>query len=578
MKITFSLPGLVITTLLLFSSCKKSVDAVPSQEVDTSTGTGTPTGQAVTKTIDAGGGQISSADGAVQVIIPAGALSTARQASIQPITNQLPSGIGSAFRLTPHGEQFSKPVSIVFTYKDADLLNTLPEFLDIAFQDEKGTWQAMKNSTVDKVKKKITVTTTHFSDWGYFKSLNLDPSEATVEQSGSVNLKVTTLFPLVDPDDLPTVAVLKTPRELTAAEIKGWKYTGEGILVSRGAQGFYSAPDHVPAANPEAIDVNIQMHRKGQFMLVSNITVLAKYHVDYLQVDEDEISNGLTGKCSLYMYGSFGNDPGAGNRTIKIAGTAVEVTVWSPAVIVCKIDQVISGEIILTANGKTLAKSNLHKYTGIFTYNRFQGGLINSQNINALKETTDFTLVYRGFGQICPASIKPLFEFEATLALGSYAGYSLSGSAAVSTPATANPCITTTSVSLPTTSGLEPLDPLSLSTPSYFKAHVKDIEGGIEVKIEFVKLDVLTGIKVQRTNCNGTSFDPPRSLQAGFEGFSNKPINLAFTGTSGLKLKGADQLISNKMSSSILIEAWDGTETPSHYQIDGLLSATFRNK
>src|SRR5258706_13443852 len=173
MKITFSLPGLVVTTFLLFSSCKKNIDAAPSQEVDTSTGAGTPTGQAVTKTIDAAGGQISSADGTIQVIIPAGALSTAKQVSIQPISNQLPSGVGSAFRLTPHGEQFSKPVSIVFTYKDADLLNTLPEFLDIAYQDEKGSWQAMKNTIVDEVKKKITVTTTHFSDWGYFKSLTL---------------------------------------------------------------------------------------------------------------------------------------------------------------------------------------------------------------------------------------------------------------------------------------------------------------------------------------------------------------------------------------------------------------------
>ncbi|HTE11696.1 MAG TPA: hypothetical protein VK645_12005, partial [Chitinophagaceae bacterium] len=367
MKITFSLAGLVLTTLLLFSSCKKNKDAVPSQEVDTGTGVGTPTGQSVTKTIDATGGQLSSADGKVQVTIPAGALTTAKQVSIQPISNQLTAGIGAAFRITPHGEQFSKPVSIVFTYKDEDLLNTLPEFLDIAYQDEKGTWQAMKNTTVDKVKKKITVTTTHFSDWGYFKSLVLDPPEAAVEQGGSVNLKATTLFPIVDPDDQPTVAVPKTPRELTAAEIKGWKYAGEGILVSRGAQGFYSAPDHEPAANPEVINLAIQMHRKGQFMLVSNITVSTKYHVDYLQVDEDELRPGQNGKCSLYMYGSFGTDPGVNNRAAKIGGTNVEISIWSPTIIVCKIDAVISGEIQLFDKEKLRVTSNLRKYTGVFT-------------------------------------------------------------------------------------------------------------------------------------------------------------------------------------------------------------------
>jgi len=312
-------------------------------------------------------------------------------------------------------------------------------------------------------------------------------------------------------------------------------------------------------------------------MLVSNITVSTKYHVDYLQVDEDELRPGQNGKCSLYMYGSFGTDPGVNNRAAKIGGTNVEISIWSPTVIVCKIDAVVSGEIQLFDKEKLRVTSNLRKYTGVFTYNRFHGGLINSQNANALKETTDFTLVYRGFGQACPPAVHPLFEFEATLAFGSFAGYSLSGTAAVSTPPSANPCITTTSVSLPTKTGIEPLDPPGRSMLSYFKARVKDIEAGIEVKIEFVMNDVITGVKVQRTDCNGSSFDPPRSLQAGFEGFSNKPINLAFSGTTGLKLKGTDQLISNKMSSNILIEAWDGTQTPSHYETDGLLPATFGN-
>jgi hypothetical protein len=32
------------------------------------------------------------------------------------------------------------------------------------------------------------------------------------------------------------------------------------------------------------------------------------------------------------------------------------------------------------------------------------------------------------------------------------------------------------------------------------------------------------------------------------------------------------------MSSGILIEAWDGTGNPSHYETDGLMPATFRNK
>jgi hypothetical protein len=152
-KISFA--GMILLSFLLITSCKKSNDAVnpsPTSESGNITNVGTPTGEAVTKTIDAAGGQITSADGTVQVIIPAGALSAAKQVSIQPISNLLPSGIGSAFRILPHGEQFSKPVSIVFNYKTDDLKNTLAEFLNIAYQDEKGIWQALKNSTVDKAK------------------------------------------------------------------------------------------------------------------------------------------------------------------------------------------------------------------------------------------------------------------------------------------------------------------------------------------------------------------------------------------------------------------------------------------
>ena len=581
MQKKFFFAGMILVLFLLITSCKKSNDdasPAPTSESGNSADAGTPTGEAVTKTIDAAGGQISSTDGTIQVIIPAGALSTAKQVSIQPISNNLPSGIGSAFRILPHGEQFSKPVTIVFSYKTDDLKNTLAEFLNIAYQDEKGIWQALKNSTVDKIKKKITVTTTHFSDWGYFKSLNLEPAEAAVEQGGLVELKVTTLFPIVDPADMPTIPIPKTPRELTAEEIKSWKNNGEGILISRGARGYYTAPDHQPAANPEAINVNIQMHRMGQFILVSNITVLPKFHVDYLQVDEDEIRNGKTGKYNLYLYGAFGSDPGTANRNITIAGKNIEISVWSPTVIVCKIDHEISGEIVLNVNGKAATKSNLKKFTGTFNYTRYHGGLINSSNYNALKESHDFILVYRGFGAACPPNVKPMFEFDATLAFGTYVGYSLSGTAAVTTPATVDPCVTTTSCSLPTTTGLEPISPLSQSALSYFKVHVKDIAGGIEVKMEFVKQSVLSNVIVKRANCRVTSYDTPRVLQATFEGFDNKAINLDFSGTSGLKLRAANQISSVKLSTSILIEAWDGTETPSHYQVDGLVPAVFKNK
>jgi hypothetical protein len=52
----------------------------------------------------------------------------------------LPGGIGNAFRILPHGVQFKKPVIIKISYKPEDLAETLPELLDIAYQDTTGSW------------------------------------------------------------------------------------------------------------------------------------------------------------------------------------------------------------------------------------------------------------------------------------------------------------------------------------------------------------------------------------------------------------------------------------------------------
>ena len=149
------------------------------------------------------------------------------------------------------------------------------------------------------------------------------------------------------------------------------------------------------------------------------------------------------------------------------------------------------------------------------------------------------------------------------------------GAASVTTPEL---CPLTSSVNLPDKSGSLLLNTISASPDTRLDVRVNDIEGGLEMTMEFRVVDVVTGVKVKRSNCNLSWEDPPRPLEVGLEGFSHKPIPLVFTQSGGLKLKGADELKSGNMSSGILIEAWDGTGSPSHYQSDGLMPATFRNK
>jgi len=581
MKRKFFIVAIVFVCCLLAAGCRKTRDAVPIESEETVTGIGTPAGQSTHKTIDANGGELLSADGRLRLIIPAGALNTATEINIQPISNQLTGGLGAAYRLTPHGQQFSKPVTIVFNYTAADTAESRPEFLNIAFQDAAGTWQMLTNTTVNKSQKKLTATITHFSDWGYFKSLTLTPATATVDLGGFLELKVMTTFPRIDPDDAApgtyTIPVLKKPRQLRPDEIKGWSYSGAGKLEPDGAWAFYTAPDHEPNANPEAIAVTINMHRTGQFILISNITVLGGHAVDYLQVDEDYKKPGNNGKCMLYMYGSFGQDPGAAKRSVKINGVAAEADLWSPAVIRCRIDEQISGAIEIAADGRVIARSVLRKFKGSFLYERFHGGVLNAGSSNALKESVVFNLVYRGFGKPCPPNVNRLFNIDGALAEGTESRYTLSGSAAISTPVI-DGCVHTTSVSLPDTHGWYFLEPYSMPGLTGFKCEAKDIEGGIEIKIFYVLENIISGVKVQRTStCGPGSYDSPRSLGVSLEGFNNKAISLQFWDTEGLVLKGAGKLTSNRMASGILIEAWDGTGNPSQYETDGLMPATFSN-
>lgn len=582
MKQHFSFAATIVAVcILLLCSCgRKSSPLEEPIDTNTQTPTGSAAGTAVKKTIDANGGELASTDSRIQVIIPAGALSAAKEVSIQPLSNELPGGVGQAYRILPHGEQFSKPVSIVFHYKAEDTLNTLAQFLDVAFQDEKGNWQALHNTSVNRAQRTLTATTTHFSDWGYFKSMTLTPAEAQVETEEELELKVTTRFPYVDPDDQPkgetTTPVYTAPRLLRADEIKGWTYQGEGILVSRGAQAFYTAPKKAPAANPEAVVANIQLHRKGQFMLISNITVVANKNVDYLQVDEDYSSPRNGGTCMLYLYGSFGADPGAGKRSVTINSTAVDIDMWTPVFIKCKIGKLTWGTVDITSNEKLIAQTVLRKFTGTFTYDRYHGGLLNSTVEDALKESTDFKLIYRGFGKPCPANVM-LFPIENSLSYESEALYTLSGSATVITPPINN-CITTTRVTLPDGYGIKGIDPLLKTGSAVFKCRVKEVQDGIDLKITFNVSDVVTNVRVKRSDCSGSSTDPPQTFGVDFEGFNSTTIPIVFSGTSGLKLKGVNILTSAPLSSAILTDAWDNTVgPPSHYDTDGRIPATFKN-
>ena len=395
MKKSFLL--LAILAMIVSFSCKKtSVDSptsLPSAPLITATGT--VNGVANSKLINAAnGGNITSTDGKITVNIPAGALANNETITIQPVTNTTGLGKSKAYRLTPHGITFNKPVTITFPYTDADINATTPELLRITFQDSTGTWQSMNQTQVNKQTKQLSVTTTHFSDWAMLPLVHIEPAEARIGVNETVELKVVYSF---DPEEifvpLPPVTSPLTQPQISAAYIKKWLHSGTGTLTTDGSKAVYKAPATAPAQNPVAVSAEINFGQPDTYLVVANITILSEFHIDYLQVDETEINlPQLVRGSQLYIYGNFGNDPGENKRSVKIGNVGLIVKAWTPKIIICDITAQgpsSSGEVVVSSEGKTSSKL-LNEWTVEFNYAKKESP------DGQLTRKTKFILRFRG--------------------------------------------------------------------------------------------------------------------------------------------------------------------------------------
>jgi hypothetical protein len=169
--------ALFILLLIINSTgCKKSdSNTTPKPPEPAVTETGTPDGTPVTKNIGSAGGTIVSADGMLELVIPAGALSANTDITIQPITNKAPGGRHKAYRCLPDGQTFANNITIKFHYTPEDLAATKKEFMGIAFQNKDRFWQMIPGATNDTTNKKISVPVNHFTDFTSFDVFRIYP-------------------------------------------------------------------------------------------------------------------------------------------------------------------------------------------------------------------------------------------------------------------------------------------------------------------------------------------------------------------------------------------------------------------
>ncbi|MEZ0610479.1 hypothetical protein ACAW74_18340 [Fibrella sp. WM1] len=242
---------LSIVLVIGLLGCQKPIDSIlippvlPPEEQGAVYEHGTPTGQLVQKVIGAEGGTLASADGSLKMTIPAGAVSQATTFSVQPVTPTLPGLVGrQSYRLRPEGMNFTKPVTIQLQYGETDLANTSAQLLFMAYQSNDGIWRALPGTELDETARTLTVTTTHFSDWGAFAEFELVPANYSVKPGGSTLLALQGYADfagsLANAEvQLTQQAVLDDP-----TNIKNWRVIGRGSVRADASQvkATYSAP------------------------------------------------------------------------------------------------------------------------------------------------------------------------------------------------------------------------------------------------------------------------------------------------------------------------------------------------
>ncbi len=243
---------------------------------------GTATGPAVEATIGPAGGTLSAGDGRASVSIPAGALAAATTISIQPVTNTAPGGRGLSYRFAPSGVVFSAPVQITFSFTDADLIGSSPGALGVGFQDEQGFWHAVRDTVRDDAAKKVSASSTHFSDWSYFVGWRLQPSAAIVLPGSRLQLNVEHCAPRTTADEPSPLMTACTTNFESAGLIKEWAVDGiEGgnsaigtVTTELVPTATYTAPVLVIGIQTHDVTVRLSPPNSPDELLVSKITVV----------------------------------------------------------------------------------------------------------------------------------------------------------------------------------------------------------------------------------------------------------------------------------------------------------------
>ena len=270
-------------SVLLTASCGKDTPSVIDDEIPPVFGEpavkskGQPIGDAVSAMIGPNGGVLWYED-ALRIEVPAGAVDQPTTFGIQPISNTHDEAVTTqAFRLTPEGTHFKKPVKISFIYEPT--AKGTPRARMVAFQRHDGVWCGV-STVLDESQRQLTVETTHFSDWVWFDMMSLRKDKESVGAGEEVKLKLLEqilgeLIPANHIDSVSLAAMEDIGYWKNDVTVTGWKIvSGPGSLEPKINTNMLlgDAIYRAPATINEITDVEIQVEVESRNGYISDRT------------------------------------------------------------------------------------------------------------------------------------------------------------------------------------------------------------------------------------------------------------------------------------------------------------------
>ncbi len=287
-------------SVLILAGCEAPVDSKPAV-----TAIGEPLGPAATTTIGPAGGTARSADGQLELIVPAGALAADTVLSVTPLSVTAPGGV-KAWRLGPEGTTFSQPATVKMSFTDREIGGSTTSAMRIAFQDSERRWVAYQSSTIDG--NTIAVQTTHLSDWSNILGWQLRPQWPYMKAGETLKLSPQFCsFPTINE---VYAHVAECGYEGVDRFFVNWAVNGipggnaeVGTVQGNATSRTYTAPSSVPEGSRRiAVSVDYIPQTKGdlkKFVLVSNVSVQDKAAFTYQGAVDYHLKLGGPGTSTL---------------------------------------------------------------------------------------------------------------------------------------------------------------------------------------------------------------------------------------------------------------------------------------